>query len=144
MLALERRRLENRSREEGPGSARDETVGVAETPYPYGTCEEAAWSSCLILLRRIPRSLAYSAEAAAKAGLRGASFVRSRFEEPNRLKKLHEPARRHALRHVGFHDLTLSLLFSVCFCFLRFFRWKYLKLLERVWSFARYFSGETS
>ena len=32
MLALERRRLENRSREEGPGSARDETVGVAETP----------------------------------------------------------------------------------------------------------------
>ncbi len=31
MPALERRRLENRSREEGPGSARDETVGVAET-----------------------------------------------------------------------------------------------------------------
>ena len=31
MPALERRRLENRSRKEGPGRARDETVSVAET-----------------------------------------------------------------------------------------------------------------
>ncbi len=34
MPALERRRLENRSRWEGPGSAKDGTVGVAETPSP--------------------------------------------------------------------------------------------------------------
>ena len=96
MPALERRRLENRSREEGPGSARDETVGVAETSWSYATRERALGQAAL--------------------------FLRSRFEEPNRLKKLHEPALRHAPRHVGLHDLTLSLLFSVCFCFLRFFR----------------------
>ena len=34
-------------------------------------------------------------------------FVRSRFEEPNRLKKLPEPARRHAPRNVGLQDLIL-------------------------------------
>ena len=75
MLALERRRLENRSREEGPGRARDETVGVAETPWLYATRERALGQAVV--------------------------FLRSRFEEPNGLKKQHEPARRHAPRNVG-------------------------------------------
>jgi len=35
MPALERRRLENQSRWEGQRSARDETVGVAETSWPW-------------------------------------------------------------------------------------------------------------
>ena len=75
MLALERRRLENRSREEGPGSARDETVGVAETPWLYVTRERALGQAVV--------------------------FLHSHFEEPDRLKKQHEPARRHAARNVG-------------------------------------------
>lgn len=48
MTALERRRLRNQSRYEGTGSARDETVGVAETSWLHATREEAAWSSRFI------------------------------------------------------------------------------------------------
>ena len=54
MPALERRRLENRSREEGPGSARDGTVGVAETSWSYATRERALGQAALFSFAEYP------------------------------------------------------------------------------------------
>src|SRR6478735_4473602 len=46
-LALERRRLENRSREEGPGNARDGTASGAETSF-FNTARGEALSQAVL------------------------------------------------------------------------------------------------